>query len=63
MWKFIGEGFTYFIIIIEGVTDFVKMGVEIYWGRFYLFCNNNRRGHRFGKNECENLLRKGLLTS
>ena len=55
------EGFTDFVIIIEGVTNFVKIGVEIYWGRVYLFHNNNRRGYRFCKNGCGNLLGKVLL--
>ena len=59
MYKFIGGGFTY-LLTIEGVTNFVKMGVEIYWRRVYLFRNNNRRGYRFRKNECENLLGEGF---
>ena len=44
MWEFFGEGLTYFVKIVEGVADFVKMSMGIFYGRGYQFCKKWVRG-------------------
>ena len=60
MWELFGEGFTYFVKIVEGIANFVKIGVGTFWGRSYLFCKNSRRGCQFCKDGYGNFLGKGL---